>query len=89
MCRRDAYALIFWSPTLSRSKYLNQENQLQVDIGKIFNRQQGDEVWISVSGENNRFNRMLTLQEFVYRIEKNMKPYLRYTSEVKELQLLK
>jgi hypothetical protein len=46
-------------------------------------------VWISVSGENNRFNRMLTLQEFVYRIEKNMKPYLRYTSEVKERQLLK
>ena len=89
MCRRDAYALIFWSPTLARSKYLNQENQLQVDIGKIFNRQQGDEVWISVSGENNRFNRMLTLQEFVYRIEKNMKPYLRYTSEVKERQLLK
>ena len=32
---------------------------------------------------------MLTLQEFVYRIEKNMKPYLRYTSEVKERQLLK
>ena len=46
-------------------------------------------MWISVSGENNRFNRMLTLQEFVYRIEKNMKPYLRYTSEVKERQLLK
>jgi hypothetical protein len=74
---------------LARSKYLNQENQLQIDIGKIFNRQQGDEVWISVSGENNRFNRMLTLEEFVYRIEKNMRPYLRYTSEIKERQLLK
>ena len=32
---------------------------------------------------------MLTLQEFVYRIEKNMKPYLRHTSEFKERQLLK
>jgi len=32
---------------------------------------------------------MLTLQEFVYRIEKNMRPYLRYTSEIKEKVLLK
>ena len=89
ICRRDDYALFFWSPTLAQSNYFNSTNQLPVDISKMFHRQPTDEVWISVSGENNRFNRMLFLQEFVYRIEKNMRPYLRYTSEIKEKHLMK
>ena len=28
ICRRDAYAIFFWSPSIAQSKYMSQANQL-------------------------------------------------------------
>jgi hypothetical protein len=62
---------------------------LPVDLSKSFNKQPPEEVWLSIQGENNRFYRMLPIQEFVYRLEQNCKPYLRYTTENKERERFK
>lgn len=72
LCRRDTYCVFVWSPTLKESQYLHKTAKTAVNLAPIFTKQPNNEVWISIQGyESNKFNKMLSLQEFCQRLELN------------------
>ena len=89
ICRRDSYCLFFWSPSLAESDHLKSVDKLPCEMHKQFSKMPNEEVWISVQGEQENFCKMLTLPEFMSRLDQNKRPYIRYTNDAIETQRLK
>lgn len=51
---------------------------------RAFNKMPPDEVWISCQGEDEQFCKMLTIEEYMNRLDQNKRPFIRYTNEAAE-----
>lgn len=69
---------------METNDHLISTESLPFDMPKLFKKMPEEEVWISLQGEKNKFNKMLSLEEFMHRVEQNKRPFIRYTNEKQE-----